>query len=115
MAKATISFDGQPLMLKASSPADPDYANWNAGHFKPAPTPTPAQPAILAPPPGLPTQANTNIPLRLRVRALQIKIRLWDRKTSQTRQVTIIRGAVSPDHIPMLVAAPPQLSPSKLV
>ncbi len=30
-------------------------------------------------------------------------------------EVTIIRGAVSPDHIHMLVAAPPQLSPSKLV
>ena len=31
------------------------------------------------------------------------------------REVTIIRGAVSPDHIHMLVAAPPQISPSKLV
>ena len=31
------------------------------------------------------------------------------------REVTIIRGAISPDHIHMLVAAPPQLSPSKLV
>jgi putative transposase len=31
------------------------------------------------------------------------------------REVTIIREAVSPDHIHMLVAAPPQLSPSKLV
>ena len=31
------------------------------------------------------------------------------------REVTIIRGAVSPDHIHMLVAAPPQLAPSKLV
>ena len=31
------------------------------------------------------------------------------------REVTIIRGVVSPDHIHMLVAAPPQLSPSKLV
>jgi putative transposase len=30
-------------------------------------------------------------------------------------EVTIIRGAVSPDHLHMLVAAPPQLSPSKLV
>ncbi len=27
----------------------------------------------------------------------------------------IIRGAVSPDHIHMLVSAPPELSPSKLV
>ena len=31
------------------------------------------------------------------------------------REVTVIRGAVSPDHIHMLVAAPPQRSPSKLV
>ena len=30
-------------------------------------------------------------------------------------EVTIMRGAISPDHIHMLVAAPPQLSPSKLV
>ena len=29
--------------------------------------------------------------------------------------MTIIRGAGSPDHIHMLVAAPPQISPSKLV
>ena len=29
--------------------------------------------------------------------------------------MTIVRGAVSPDHIHVLVAAPPQVSPSKLV
>ena len=29
--------------------------------------------------------------------------------------MSIIRGAISPDHIHVLVAAPPQLSPAKLV
>ena len=37
------------------------------------------------------------------------------RQICVAREVTIIRGAVSPDHIHMLLAAPPQLSPSKLV
>ena len=37
------------------------------------------------------------------------------RQICVAREVTIIRGAVSPDHIHMLVAAPPQLAPSKLV
>jgi putative transposase len=37
------------------------------------------------------------------------------RQICVAREVTIIRGAVSPDPIHMLVAAPPQLSPSKLV
>ena len=37
------------------------------------------------------------------------------RQIFAAREVTIIRGAVSPDHIHMLVAAPPQISPSKLV
>jgi REP element-mobilizing transposase RayT len=37
------------------------------------------------------------------------------RQICMAREVTIIRGAVSPDHIHMLIAAPPQLSPSKLV
>ena len=31
------------------------------------------------------------------------------------REVSIIRGSISPDHIHMLVGAPPQLSPAKLV
>jgi type II secretory pathway pseudopilin PulG len=92
--------DGVPLVAKANSAADPDYANWNAGHFTPAPLVNQFQRAILPPVPGLPTQPypntnifpqHTNIPLRVRVRALQIKVRIWDRKTSQTRQVTIIQ------------------------
>jgi putative transposase len=37
------------------------------------------------------------------------------RQICAAREVTIIRGAGSPDHIHMLVAAPPQISPSKLV
>jgi putative transposase len=37
------------------------------------------------------------------------------RQTCEARGVVIIRGAVSPDHIHMLVSAPPELSPSKLV
>jgi REP element-mobilizing transposase RayT len=37
------------------------------------------------------------------------------RQICAARELTIIRGAVSPDHIHMLLAAPPQLSPSKLV
>ncbi len=37
------------------------------------------------------------------------------RQICAARDVTIIRGAVSPDHLHILVSAPPQLSPSKLV
>ncbi len=33
----------------------------------------------------------------------------------QAREVSIIRGAISPDHVHMLVAAPSQLAPAKLV
>ena len=37
------------------------------------------------------------------------------RQICQARGVVIIRGAVSPDHIHMLVSAPPELAPAKLV
>jgi len=37
------------------------------------------------------------------------------REISRAREVTIVRGAISPDHIHMLVAALPQLSPAKPV
>ena len=37
------------------------------------------------------------------------------REICAAREVHIIRGAVSPDHIHMLVVAPPQLAPAKLV
>ena len=37
------------------------------------------------------------------------------RQTCQMGEVLIVRGAVAADHVRMLVAAPPRLSPSKLV
>jgi putative transposase len=33
----------------------------------------------------------------------------------ETREVVIVRGAVSPDHIHLLLSAPPVLSPGKMV
>ena len=37
------------------------------------------------------------------------------RRICETRDVTIVRGSVSPDHIHMLLSAPADLSPAKLV
>ena len=37
------------------------------------------------------------------------------RLVCEARDVTIVRGAVSPDHIHMLLSAPPDLSPAKMV
>jgi putative transposase len=37
------------------------------------------------------------------------------RQICQAREVTIVRGAVPPDHIHLLVSAPPLLSSAKLV
>lgn len=37
------------------------------------------------------------------------------RQICHAREVTIVRGAVSPDHIHLLVSAPAHLAPSKLV
>ena len=37
------------------------------------------------------------------------------RETCRSREVVIVRGAVSPDHIHMLLSVPPQLAPAKLV
>ena len=37
------------------------------------------------------------------------------RQVCPAREVVIIRGAVSPDHIHMLLSAPPHLAPAKLV
>jgi len=37
------------------------------------------------------------------------------RQICQSRDIVIVRGAVSPDHIHLLVSAPPHLSPAKLV
>jgi type II secretory pathway pseudopilin PulG len=62
---------------------DPNFANWNVGHFMPLPGMLVANSGV--------TATNYTIPLRVRVRALQIKLRIWDQKTSQTRQMTIIQ------------------------
>src|SRR4051795_10051621 len=37
------------------------------------------------------------------------------RQICESRELKIIRGAVSPDHIHLLIAAPPHLAPSKIV
>jgi putative transposase len=37
------------------------------------------------------------------------------RQIGAARGVVIVRGAVAPDHIHMLVSAPPELAPAKLV
>ena len=37
------------------------------------------------------------------------------RQIAMAREITVIRGALAPDHIHMLVAAPPALSPAKIV
>ena len=37
------------------------------------------------------------------------------RQICEARGVAIVRGAISPDHIHMLLSAPPHLSPAKLV
>ena len=37
------------------------------------------------------------------------------RQICHAREVVIMRGSISPDHIPMLVSAPAHLAPSKLV
>lgn len=38
-----------------------------------------------------------------------------ERPAAMAREITIIRGALSPDHLRMLVAAPPVLAPEKIV
>src|SRR5260370_5722001 len=37
------------------------------------------------------------------------------RQVCQAREVVIVRGSVSPDHVHMLLSAPPHLAPAKLV
>jgi hypothetical protein len=61
----------------------PEYGAWNGGHFTPLPASTVNPPT--------PTATQFSIPLRVRVRAVQIKLRIWDQKSSQTRQMTIIQ------------------------
>jgi hypothetical protein len=62
------------------SPPDSDAQEpWNSGYM-----------TDVSPKPQLPRQATT-IPLRMRIRALQIRIRIWDAKSQQTRQITIVQ------------------------
>jgi putative transposase len=37
------------------------------------------------------------------------------RQIFEAREVQIVRGAISPEHLHMLVVAPPQIAPAKLV
>ena len=37
------------------------------------------------------------------------------RQICEAREIVIVRGAISPDHIHMLVSAPPHLAPAKVV
>jgi len=53
-----------------------NLANWNAGHFV--------------------THVDKNLekesmPLRVRIKAVQIKIRIWDQKSQQSRQITLVQ------------------------
>ncbi len=69
---ATYNYGGTDPNTSANS-SNP----WNGGHFTPGTVPNPS--------------TNRSMPLRVRVRALQIELRLWDVKSRQTRQVTIIQ------------------------
>ena len=44
-----------------------------------------------------------------------IRCRDLIREICQAREVSVVRGAVSPDHVHLLVSAPPILAPAKLV
>jgi putative transposase len=46
---------------------------------------------------------------------IQLRCRELLRQIAMTREVTIIRGSLAPDHVHMLVSAPPAIAPSKLV
>lgn len=47
----------------------------------------------------------------------EIALRTRDllRQICEGREVLIVQGSVSPDHVQMLVSVPPQLAPAKLV
>lgn len=57
-----------------------DYTNWSQGYMTDNPLP-----------PSAAASAYWTIPLRVRVRAIQIRLRVWDLKTLQTRQVTMVQ------------------------
>src|SRR5271170_8333474 len=54
---------------------------------------------------------------RYKVLRGEVAVRTRDllRQICQGREVAIVQGSVSPDHIHMLVSVPPQLAPAKLV
>jgi putative transposase len=54
---------------------------------------------------------------RFKVLRGEVAVRLRDllRQVCQGREVVIVQGSVSPDHVHMLVSEPPQLAPAKLV
>ena len=54
---------------------------------------------------------------RYKIRRGRVAERARDllRQICQTREVVIVRGAVSPDHIHMLVSCPADLAPAKIV
>jgi len=54
---------------------------------------------------------------RYRVMTGEVGLRLREliRQICMTRDVTILQGHVSPDHVHVLVSCPPQMSPSSLV
>ena len=54
---------------------------------------------------------------RYKVLRGEVAVRARDilRQICQGREVVIVQGSVSPDHIHMLVSVPPQLAPAKLV
>ncbi len=47
--------------------------------------------------------------------AVGLRTRDLIREICMAREVTIVRGSVSPDHVHILVSAPPKLAPSKIV
>jgi hypothetical protein len=70
----------QPAGLSPQPPTP--YRLWNDRYENGGPTPTTPQQKL---------QADVTIPLRIRVKAIQIHIRVWDIKTQQARQVTIVQ------------------------
>ncbi len=54
---------------------------------------------------------------RYKVLRGEIAVRRRDliRQKCQGREVVIVKGSISPDHLHLLVSVPPQLAPAKLV
>lgn len=58
-------------------PKNKNLANWNAGHFTTHVNPNNMQ--------------AESIPIRVKIKAVQIKIRIWDQKSQQSRQITLVQ------------------------